>query len=164
FAGFFDAAAAGGVCVPHRTHCRARRLQARSRSVGRTTGGRDCAGWLLVVNARVRGGLDDEASQTNSASRKTHLCSEKTKATAWRAASGSARPRRRRRAERRGMGLFGSFLREQQGHDSDVDMLVEFEPGRKTFDAFMQLACFLESLFGRRVELVTPESFSPYIG
>src|SRR5262249_57851973 len=61
-------------------------------------------------------------------------------------------------------GLIGSFLREQQGHDSDVDMRVEFEPGRKTFDAFMQLACFLESLFGRRVDLVTPESLSPYIG
>jgi hypothetical protein len=43
-------------------------------------------------------------------------------------------------------------------------MLVEFEPGRKTFDAFMQLAFFLEALFGRRVELVTPESLSPYIG
>jgi predicted nucleotidyltransferase len=62
------------------------------------------------------------------------------------------------------LGLFGSFIREQQGGESDVDMLVEFEPGRKTFDAFMQLAFFLEGLFGRRVELVTPESLSPYIG
>jgi hypothetical protein len=62
------------------------------------------------------------------------------------------------------LGLFGSFLREQQRHESDVDMLVEFEPGRKTFDAFMQLIFFLETLFGRRVELVTPESLSPYIG
>jgi predicted nucleotidyltransferase len=64
----------------------------------------------------------------------------------------------------RRLGLFGSFIREQQGCESDVDMLVEFEPGRKTFDAFMQLAFFLEALFGRRVELVTPESLSPYIG
>ena len=64
----------------------------------------------------------------------------------------------------RRMGLFGSFAREQQGHESDVDMLVEFAPGRKTFDAFIQLAFFLEALFGRRVELVTPESLSPYIG
>ena len=64
----------------------------------------------------------------------------------------------------RRLGLFGSFVREQQGHESDVDMLVEFEPGAKTFDAFMQLAFFLEALFGRRVELVTPESLSPHIG
>ena len=64
----------------------------------------------------------------------------------------------------RRLGLFGSFVRERQGRESDVDMLVEFEPGCKTFDAFMQLAFFLEALFGRRVELVTPESLSPYIG
>ena len=64
----------------------------------------------------------------------------------------------------RRLGLFGSFVREQQGRESAVDMLVEFEPGAKTFDAFMQLAFFLEVLFGRRVELVTPESLSPYIG
>jgi uncharacterized protein len=64
----------------------------------------------------------------------------------------------------RRLGLFGSFVREQQGRKSDVDMLVEFAPGAKTFDAFMQLAFFLEALFGRRVELVTPESLSPYIG
>jgi predicted nucleotidyltransferase len=62
------------------------------------------------------------------------------------------------------LGLFGSFVRERQGHESDVDILVEFEPGRKTFDTFMQLAFLLEALFGRRVELVTPESLSPYIG
>jgi hypothetical protein len=64
----------------------------------------------------------------------------------------------------RRLGLFGSFVREQQGRESDVDILVEFEPGRKTFDTFMQLAFFLEALCGRRVELVTPESLSPYIG
>src|SRR5215510_9155277 len=64
----------------------------------------------------------------------------------------------------RRLGLFGSFVRERQGRESDVDMLVEFEPGCKTFDAFMQLAFFLEALLGRRVELVTPESLSPYIG
>ena len=64
----------------------------------------------------------------------------------------------------RRLGLFGSFARQQQGAESDVDVLVEFEPGSKTFDAFMQLAFFLEELFERRVELVTPESLSPYIG
>lgn len=62
------------------------------------------------------------------------------------------------------LGLFGSFVRHQQDTESDVDVLVEFEPERKTFDAFMQLAFFLEDLFERRVELVTPESLSPYIG
>jgi hypothetical protein len=64
----------------------------------------------------------------------------------------------------RRLGLVGSFARQQQGAESDVDVLVEFEPRHKTFDAFMQLAFFLEELFERRVELVTPESLSPYIG
>ena len=64
----------------------------------------------------------------------------------------------------RKLGLFGSFVREQQGGDSDVDVLVEFERGRKTFDNFMQVAFLLEELFGRRVEVVTPEALSPHIG
>ena len=60
--------------------------------------------------------------------------------------------------------LFGSFLRRQQTPQSDIDLLVEFRPGRKYFVNFMNLASFLEDLFGRRVELVTPESLSPHIG
>ena len=64
----------------------------------------------------------------------------------------------------RRLGVFGSFRRGDQNPDSDVDLLVEFEPERKSFDSFMTLAFFLESLLGRRVELVTPEALSPYIG
>ena len=62
------------------------------------------------------------------------------------------------------LGLFGSFLRGEQHEQSDVDLLVEFEPGKKTFDNFMQLSFFLEDLFNRNIELVTTESLSPYIG
>jgi predicted nucleotidyltransferase len=62
------------------------------------------------------------------------------------------------------LGLFGSFVRGQQDENSDIDLLVEFDSGKKTFDTFIHLAFFLEDLFGRRVELVTPESLSPYIG
>ena len=64
----------------------------------------------------------------------------------------------------RRLGLFGSFVRGDPSPGSDVDLLVEFESGKKTFAAFMQLAFYLEDLLGRRVELVTPESLSPYIG
>jgi predicted nucleotidyltransferase len=62
------------------------------------------------------------------------------------------------------LGLFGSFVRGQPCPDSDVDLLEEFAPGRKTFDNSMQLAFLLEDLLGRPVELLTPESLSPYIG
>ena len=61
-------------------------------------------------------------------------------------------------------GLFGSYVRDQSTSKSDIDVLVEFEPGQKTFDNFMGLAFFLEDLFGRKVDLVTAESLSPYIG
>jgi predicted nucleotidyltransferase len=61
-------------------------------------------------------------------------------------------------------GLFGSFVRGQTTEQSDIDILVEFEPGQKTFDNFMKLAFFLEELLGRKVDLVTAESLSPYIG
>jgi len=62
------------------------------------------------------------------------------------------------------LGLFGSFVRGEPRVESDVDLLVEFEPSKKTFDNFIQLSFFLEEVFKRRVELVTPESLSPYIG
>jgi predicted nucleotidyltransferase len=60
------------------------------------------------------------------------------------------------------IGLFGSFARGEEKDTSDVDIMVEFE--EPTFDNFMRLAFFLEDLFGRRVELVTPDSLSSYIG
>lgn len=61
-------------------------------------------------------------------------------------------------------GVFGSFARGLQNNRSDIDILVEFEKGKKSFDNFMHLASFLEQQIGRRVELVTPESLSPHIG
>lgn len=61
-------------------------------------------------------------------------------------------------------GVFGSFIHNTATDQSDVDMLVEFAPGQKTFDHFMQLAFFLEDLLERRVDLITTESLSPYIG
>ena len=64
----------------------------------------------------------------------------------------------------RKLGLFGSFVRGDQTPESDVDLLVQFEPGKKNFDSFMQLSTVLEDLLQRRVELVTTEALSPYLG
>ena len=64
----------------------------------------------------------------------------------------------------RGLALFGSFARDDARPDSDVDLLVDFAIGRKTFDGFMALAAFLEELLGRRVELVTRDALSPHLG
>ena len=61
-------------------------------------------------------------------------------------------------------GVFGSFARNESQAQSDVDILVEFEANEKSFDHFMRLSFFLEDLFGRKVDLITPESLSPHIG
>ncbi len=60
--------------------------------------------------------------------------------------------------------LFGSFLHDTAVEDSDVDLLVEFNPGAKTFLNFSNLVFWLEELLERSVEVVTVESLSPHIG
>lgn len=62
------------------------------------------------------------------------------------------------------LSLFGSFVKGTATSSSDVDLLVSFDPNKKGFDNFMELSFFLEDLFGRKVELVTPQSLSKYIG
>ena len=61
------------------------------------------------------------------------------------------------------IGLFGSYVRGEQKRGSDVDLLVEFEKGKKTFDNYMGAKFFLEDLLGRRVDLVISESVKPAI-
>ncbi|WP_457637353.1 nucleotidyltransferase family protein [Oceanithermus sp.] len=56
--------------------------------------------------------------------------------------------------------LFGSCARGELGPDSDLDFVVEFEPGAG-FDEYMDLKFFLEELFGQRVDLVTRRSLKP---
>ena len=54
----------------------------------------------------------------------------------------------------RRIGLFGSYARGEQRKHSDIDFLVEFE--EPSFDNFMGLSYYLEDLFGRKVEILTP--------
>jgi uncharacterized protein len=61
------------------------------------------------------------------------------------------------------IGIFGSFVRNEQNDDSDIDLLVEFDTGKKTFRNFMGLAFYLEDIFGRKVEIITPQSLNVYI-
>ena len=69
-----------------------------------------------------------------------------------------------RRLGVRRLGVFGSFRRETHHPESDVDLLVEFAAGEKSFDHYMALSFLLEDELGRAVELVTREALSPYIG
>ena len=56
------------------------------------------------------------------------------------------------------IGLFGSYVNGTNTYDGDVDLLVEFEKGKKSFDNYMDLKFFLEQLFQRNVDLVTKDS------
>jgi len=60
------------------------------------------------------------------------------------------------------LALFGSVLREDFHPDSDVDVLVEFEPGHIPGLAFFAMQEELSHLFGRRVDLNTLDDISPY--
>lgn len=62
------------------------------------------------------------------------------------------------------LGLFGSFARDTATEQSDVDLYVEFHPGRKTLKNLVGLSRMLQDLLGRNVELVTPEALDPFIG
>lgn len=62
------------------------------------------------------------------------------------------------------LALFGSVLHDRARPDSDVDLLVQFRPGAKTFANLLGLAELLEGRLDCRVELVTTEALSPYLG
>lgn len=63
------------------------------------------------------------------------------------------------------IGLFGSYLRNEQSADSDIDLLIDFEPSYENFDNFMTVCDFLENLFeNEKVEVVTKNGLSPHIG
>ena len=69
-----------------------------------------------------------------------------------------------RRHHIRKLAFFGSVLRDDFTADSDIDVLVEFEPGHiPGFFRLVDMECELSSLFGgRKVDLRTPQDLSRY--
>lgn len=62
------------------------------------------------------------------------------------------------------LSIFGSVARGEANNDSDVDILVQFSPGAKTYGRFLALSELIEGRLKRPVELVTMESLSPILG
>jgi uncharacterized protein len=62
----------------------------------------------------------------------------------------------------RKLSLFGSVLRDDFRPNSDVDVLVEFEPGKTPGLAFFAMQDELSELLGRKVDLNTPMCLSRY--
>ena len=67
-----------------------------------------------------------------------------------------------RRHHVRRLALFGSVLREDFSPTSDVDVLVEFEPGHVPGLGFFSMEAELSAILGRRVDLNTPGFVSRY--
>jgi len=65
------------------------------------------------------------------------------------------------------IGIFGSFARGEERPGSDVDVLVTFRKGEKSFDHYMGCKFYLEELFNRKVDLVMKgtikKRLKPYI-
>lgn len=62
------------------------------------------------------------------------------------------------------LGIFGSFLHGKNNKDSDIDFIVVFNKDSKNYDNFINLAYYLEDSLDHKVDLLTNESLSPYIG
>lgn len=62
------------------------------------------------------------------------------------------------------IGLFGSYIRNEQKKDSDIDILIQFHEGRGSFINLIKVHDILEELLGKEIELVTVNGLSPYIG
>lgn len=63
------------------------------------------------------------------------------------------------------VGLFGSYSRNEQVKDSDIDLLVDFDPEKENLDNFMSVCNLLENVFkNHKIEIVTKNGLSPHIG
>ena len=62
------------------------------------------------------------------------------------------------------IGLFGSYVKDQATAKSDIDLLVDICKDKKTLRNYLSIVYFLEELFNKKVELITKQSLSKYIG
>lgn len=56
------------------------------------------------------------------------------------------------------LAVFGSYVKNAQKGDSDVDLFVELEPGHKTFDNYMELKFCLEDTLHKKIDLGMKDS------
>lgn len=61
------------------------------------------------------------------------------------------------------IGIFGSFVRNEQTHSSDIDMVVEIEKSRTNIHSFLQLKRFLEKDLAREIDLGFEHTLKPIL-
>lgn len=63
------------------------------------------------------------------------------------------------------IGLFGSYVKNEQSAGSDIDILIDFEEGKENYDNLLATCDVLEQLFiDAKVEIITKNGLSPFIG
>ncbi|MEP7251725.1 MAG: nucleotidyltransferase family protein [Ginsengibacter sp.] len=63
------------------------------------------------------------------------------------------------------IGLFGSYLRNEQSQTSDIDLLIDFETDKENFDNYMAVYDIFENIFqSQKIDVVTKNGLSKYIG
>jgi predicted nucleotidyltransferase len=65
--------------------------------------------------------------------------------------------------------LYGSYVRNEQKKNSDIDILVKFDDSRFNkdydgyYDNYRRFLMFLKNLLGKKIDLLTEDMLSPYI-
>ncbi len=63
------------------------------------------------------------------------------------------------------IGLFGSYVRDEQTENSDIDILVDFPKEKKTLRNFIDFCDLMDNLFKRiKVDVVSKKGLSEFIG
>jgi uncharacterized protein len=62
------------------------------------------------------------------------------------------------------VGVFGSYVRNEQSSDSDIDILLEFFKDKKNYRNFLGATDLLENALNKKIDAVTNSSLSPHIG
>ncbi|MBS1591669.1 MAG: nucleotidyltransferase family protein [Bacteroidetes bacterium] len=63
------------------------------------------------------------------------------------------------------IGLFGSYVRNEQVAKSDIDLLIDFKPEKENFDNYMAVYDMFEDIFkNEKIGIVTKNGLSKYIG
>jgi len=63
------------------------------------------------------------------------------------------------------IGLFGSYVRNEQTENSDIDILIDYDLDKIDFKNYMQFCFFLDEMFANhKIEVVTKNGLSKYIG
>jgi len=68
----------------------------------------------------------------------------------------------RKKYQVKDIGIFGSYVRGEQGEASDLDVLVDFYEPIDLFE-FMELERFLERLLGVKVDIVSRKALKPFL-